>query len=136
VSAVTAATGPLPGPLRVAVWLLAGEAVLAGGLTGLLVYDAFTLEVASLTDALAVAGFAALVAATLGGLALALARRKPRARAPAIVLQLFGVVVAYFLTTAGLVWLTLPVGALALLVITLLLTPSTHAALTAGESGQ
>jgi hypothetical protein len=130
VSAVTAATDPLPTPLRVVVWLLAGEAALVAGLTGLLVYEGFTAEVASLTDALAVAGFAAVMAAALGGLAYALAKRKPRARAPAIVLQLFGVVVAYFLTAAGLVWLTLPVGALALLVITLLLTPATNAALT------
>lgn len=126
---MTADARPLPIPLRVAVWLLAGEALLVTALVGFLVYEAFTVEVASLTDALAVAGFAALVAAALGGLAYGLAHRKPRARAPAIVLQLFGVVVAYFLTAAGLVWLTLPVAALALAVITLLLTPSTNTAL-------
>jgi drug/metabolite transporter (DMT)-like permease len=109
--------------------MLAGEAVVVAGGTGLLVYEGFTAEVTSLVDALALAGFTALIAAVLAWLAFALSRRKPRARAPAIVLQLFGVVVAYFLVTAGLGWFSLPVAAAALSVITLLLTPATSAAL-------
>lgn len=128
-SAVTAAAGPLPAPLRWAVRLLVAEAVVGASVTGLLVYEGVTAEVASLADALAFAGFTALIAAALAGLAFALSRRQPRARAPAIVLQLFGVVVAYFLVTAGLGWFSLPVAAAALSVITLLLAPATSAAL-------
>jgi hypothetical protein len=125
----TAATRP-PSTLRWVVRLLGGETVTAALVAAWLAYGGFTAEVASLVDALAVAGFAAVLAAALGGLSFALSRRKPRARAPAIVLQLLGVVVAYFLTTVGLAWLSVPVAAVALLVVTLLLTPSTTAALT------
>jgi hypothetical protein len=105
------------------------ETVAVAAVALLLMYEGLTAETADPMDALAVVVFVAMMAAALGGLAFALARRKPRARAPALVLQLLGVVVAYFLTTAGLLWWSVPVAGVALTVITLLLTPSTTAAL-------
>lgn len=129
VSPVTPADTALPTTLRWAVRLLVAESAVVASVALLLVYEALTAETADLVDALAVVVFAVMMAAALGGLAFALARRKPRARAPALVLQLLGVVVAYFLTTAGLLWWSVPVALVALAVITLLLTPSTSAAL-------
>lgn len=130
VSRVSAADLPFPAPLRWAVRLLALESAAVAVVAVLLAYEAVTAEAADPVGALAVVVFALLMAGALAGLALALTRRKPRARAPAIVLQLLTVVVAYYLTVAGLLWLSLPVAALALLVITLLLAPTTSAALT------
>jgi hypothetical protein len=130
VSAVTTGDRALPTPLRWAVRLLAIEALVVGAVAGWLAYEGLTAESSDPLDALAVVVFVALMAAALGGLALALARRKPRARAPALVLQLLTVVVSYFLLTAGLFWWSIPVAVTALVVITLLLTPATTTALT------
>lgn len=91
----------LPGPLRTAVWLLAAEAVATAGLAGLLGYQAVAGTPADVGAALSLAGFTAMVAAGLVGLAVALARRKARARAPAIVLQLLAVMLAIVLVTGG-----------------------------------
>jgi hypothetical protein len=126
-----AVTAPdrLPGALRWAARLLAAEALTVAGLVIYLGFETATAGAADLTDAVALIGFAILLAAAAAGLAVALARRKPRARAPAIVLQLLGVVVAYYLATTTVAWLAAPVVAVALLVITLLLVPSTTAAL-------
>ncbi len=129
VSRVTPADTALPAPLRWAVRLILVESVVVAGVALLLIYEGLTAETADPMDALAVVVFVAMMAAALGGLAFALARRKPRARAPALVLQLLGVVVAYFLITAGLPGWSVPVAVVALTVITLLLTPSTSAAL-------
>jgi len=123
----------LPSPLRWAVWLLVVEGIGAGLAAVFLAYQGFADEAANLADALAVAGFAVVVGAVLGGLAVALARRKPRARAPAIVLQLLAVMFAYALVTGGAGWLGLPVGLLGIGVATLLLTPGTTGALTGGR---
>lgn len=123
----------LPSPLRWAVWLLVVEAVGAGLAAVFLAYQGFADEAADLGDALAVAGFALVVAALLGGLALALSRRKPRARAPAIVLQLLAVMSALATLTGGGAWLGLPVGVLGVAVATLLLSPGTTGALTGGR---
>lgn len=120
----------LPGPLRWAVWLLAGEATIAAALMVFLGYQGLVTEQTGLADVLALAGFVALIAAALAGLAAALARRKARARAPAIVLQLLAVMLAYALATSGLVWLGVPCALLGILVATLLLAPSSNGALT------
>lgn len=128
VSRVSADTA-LPAPLRWAVRLLVVESAAVTAVALLLAYQGLTAEAADPLGALAVVVFALLMAAALAGLGLALARRKPRARAPALVLQLLAVVVAYFLTAAGLLWLSVPVALIALVVITLLLTPATTAVL-------
>lgn len=119
----------LPAPLRWAVWLLAVEAAGGGVLAAILLYQGFAAEPTDRGNALALAGFAAVLAAVLAGLALALSRRKPRARAPAIVLQLLAVMLAYLLVTEGLVGVGLPIAVLGIVVVTLLLAPSTNALL-------
>jgi hypothetical protein len=119
----------LTGPLRWAVWLLFVEAV-GGGLVGLLLlYQGIAGEAADQGNAFALAGFVAVVAAILAGLGLALARRKPRARAPAIVLQLLSVMIGLALLTSGGGLVGIPIAVLGVVVATLLLTPSTHTAL-------
>jgi hypothetical protein len=123
----------LPRSLRWAVWLLLVEAVGAGLVAAFLAYQGFADEAANLGDALAVAGFALALGAVLAGLALALSRRKPRARAPAIVLQLLAVMFALSLLTSGGGWLGLPIGLLGGVVATLLLAPGTTGALTGGR---
>jgi hypothetical protein len=123
----------LPRSLRWAVWLLLVEAVGAGLVAVFLAYQGFADEAANLGDALAVAGFALVLGAVLAGLALALSRRKPRARAPAIVLQLLAVMFALAVLTSGVGWLGLPIGVLGIAVATLLLAPTTTEALTAGR---
>jgi len=119
----------LPGPLRWAVGLLAAEAVGVAAVAGLLTYQGFAGEPADLGAALSLAGFTAVTAAALAGLAVALGRRKPRARAPAIVLQLLTVMVALVLATGGAPGLGLPLAGLGVAVVTLLLAPSTGEAL-------
>lgn len=116
----------LPGPLRWAVWLLTAEAVVATAVAGFLGYQGLAAEPASLVDALALAGYVALLAAGLAGVAVALARRKPRARAPAIVLQLLLLMFAYVLATGGSAPLGVPLAVLCIAIVTLLLTPSTN----------
>lgn len=124
-----------PASLRWAVWLLTVEAVMVGVVTVGLIYEVIAGEPRSLADALAVAGFVALVAACLAGLALALARRKPRARAPAIVLQLLLVMFGYVLSVTGLAVVGLPLGLLGLVTGTLLLAPSTGQGLSGPPAG-
>lgn len=119
----------LPGPLRGAVWLLGAEALAAAAVAGLLVYQAVTGEPADVGAALSLAGFTVVVAAGLAGLAVALARRKARARAPAIVLQLMAVMLAVVMITGGATGFGLPIGVLGVAVATLLLAPSTSTAL-------
>jgi hypothetical protein len=129
VSGVTSTSTGLPDPLRWAVWLLIVEAV-AGGLVGIvLLYQGIAGDAADRGNAFALAGFVGVIAAALAGLAFALARRKPRARAPAIVLQLLAVMIGIALLTSGAALVGLPIGLLGVVVATFLLTPSTHAAL-------
>ena len=122
-------TGPLPRPLRWAARLLAAEAVVVAVVVAVLAYLWLGEAGADPTGTVGVIVYAAVMVAALAGVAAALARCKPRARAPAIVLQLLGVVVAYYLATSGLLWVSFLVAAVALLVITLLLVPATTAAL-------
>lgn len=129
VAPVSPTSSELPRTLRWAVWLLAFEAVAMGGVVVFLIYKDLTGEAAGLGAALAVTGFAAVIGATLAGLAVALSRGKARARAPAIVLQLLAVMFAYLLITAGLFWLGIPVAVLGVAVTTLLVAPPTTAVL-------
>lgn len=131
-SSVTSTAGP-PATLRWAVALLVVEAVTVALLAVFLVYQGIADEAASLGTALSVAGFTLVVAAVLAGLAFALWHRKPRARAPAIVLQLLAVMYALTTLTGGAVWPGLPAGVIGIVVATLLLTPATTGALTGGR---
>jgi hypothetical protein len=92
----------LPLPLRVAVTVLAVQAVALGGLALFLVYSDITGAASQLSIALGVTVFTALYAALLGLVARALASRKGGARGPAIALQLLLMAPAYFMITGGL----------------------------------
>jgi hypothetical protein len=133
-SSPPAALSPLPGPLRWAGWLLIAEAAATVVVTLLLAYQTVTGEPADRGEAFAVVGVTAFVAAALGGLAVALWRRAPRARAPAIVLQLTGVMAGVVLLTSGQPWVGTPLVLAGIAVVTLLLAPSTATALGSGGS--
>lgn len=109
--------------------LLDAEAVALGLLTAFLVYQDLTAAAADVVSALLVTGFAAATAVVLWALAAALGRRRPGARAPAIVLQLMLVPVGYFMIQAGLAWLGIPLIVLGLLVCGLLVSSPTTRAL-------
>lgn len=120
----------LPTSLRWATRLLLAEAAAVVVVVAYLAYAFLSAAGADLVGTLGVIGYAAMMTVGLAVVAMALTRRKPRARAPALVLQLLGVVVAYYLATAGMWWLSLVVAVIALVVITLLLVPATTTALT------
>lgn len=123
----------LPGTLRWAVWLLRAEAVALGVLVvaflGLIIFsrsaESEDSQVTDLTAAILVSAFAAAAAVALWLLGTALANRRVRARAPAIVLQLMLLPIGYYMTTGGLGWLGIPLIALGLLVAGLLVSPPT-----------
>jgi hypothetical protein len=125
----TGSVTALPGPLRLAVWLLAAEALAAAGLAGLLTYQAAAGSPTDPGAAFSLAGFTVVGGAALAGLAAALHRRKARARAPAIVLQLLAVMLAVLLATGGAPVFGAPIALLGVAVVTLLLAPSTTATL-------
>lgn len=120
---------PIPGPLRWAGWLLLVEAAAVAVVTVILAYQAVSGAAADRGEAFAVAGFTMFFTAVLGGLAVALWRRAPRARAPAIVLQLTAVMVGVVLITSGQPWGGAPLVLVGIAVATLLLAPSTTTAL-------
>ncbi|MDW5330340.1 hypothetical protein [Plantactinospora sp. KLBMP9567] len=120
---------PAPGALRWAVWLLRAEGVGLALLTLFLVYELFAATATDLLSALLVTLFAAGGAVLLWVIGTALDRRRPAARAPAIVLQLMLLPVGYFMILGGLAWLGGPLIALGLLVVGLLISTATNRAL-------
>jgi len=105
------------------------EAVGVAAIAVYLGYEDLTAEATSLRDALVLTGFAILVAAALGWLAVALYRRQSWARSPAIVLQLLFLPTAYYMISGGLAWLGVPIAVLGVVVITLLVGAATRDAL-------
>jgi hypothetical protein len=119
----------LPLPLRVAVTVLAVQAVALGGLALFLVYSDIAGDPSKVSIAIGVTAFTALYAALLGLIARSLARRKAGARGPAIALQLLLLAPAYFMITGGLPvpgWILLIAG---VAVVGCLMTPATAHAL-------
>lgn len=121
--------GPIPAALRWAVRLLLGEAAVLALIAGYLLYEDFTAEATDVRQALAVTGYALLMAALLALVAVNLARRRAWPRGLAIALQLMLVAIAYYMVRGGLAWLGLPVGALGLTVAGLLVSAATREAL-------
>lgn len=119
----------VPALLRWAVRLLWLEVAVVAAVVLFLLYQDLVGNPTRLADALAVTAFVALTGAALAGLAVALSRRKARARAPAIVLQLIAVMTGYLLITNGHPWLGVPVGVLGVVVTSLLVAPATSAAM-------
>jgi hypothetical protein len=120
---------PAPTALRAAIGLLFAQATVVALIVVFLVYKDVTADVVSWRDAIIVTGFAALIAALLGGLALALTRRRAWARGPAVVLELMLLPIGWFMISAGIAWLGVPVFALGLLGAGLLVAPATREAL-------
>jgi hypothetical protein len=131
-SSATSDPAMVPGPLRWAVWLLRAEAVGLGLLVAFLIYADLTATASDLVNALFVTAFAAGGALVLWFLAAALGRRRPGARAPAIVLQLMLLPIGYYMIQGGLGWLGIPLIALGVLVTGLLVSPPTARALGVG----
>lgn len=120
---------PIPATLRWAVWLLLGEAAAVALIAGYLLYEDLTAAAADTGQALAVTGYALVIAALLAVAGVNLARRRAWPRGLAIALQLMLVAIAYYMVRGGLAWLGLPVAALGLTVAGLLLTTATRQAL-------
>lgn len=130
--AVRGVTGPTPATLRWAVRLLLLEAAAVAVIAGLLLYEDLTAAAADIGAALAVTGYAAVMAGALALLAVNLGRRRAWPRGPAIALQLLLLLMSYTMVTGGLAWLGVPAGALGLTVAGLLIAPATREALGIG----
>jgi hypothetical protein len=126
---VTDPSARVPAPLRWAIGLLAGEAVVVTVVVGFLLYEVATATAFSTRDALIVIVFAALMAAVLWLFGWALLRRHAWARGPAVVLQLMLLPLGYFMITGGMAWLGVPVLVLGLVGAGLLVAPATREAL-------
>lgn len=122
----------LPPPLAWAVRLLSAEAVAVGAVAAYLAYEDVTGTATDVRAAVFLTLYAVGMAAALGGLAYALSRRRPWARGPVVALQLILLPIAYYLATGGLPWLGIPVAVVGLVVIGLLVTPSSTKALGVG----
>lgn len=120
---------PVPAALRWAVWLLLGEAAAVALIAGYLLYEDLTATAANTGQALALTGYAAIMAALLALVGVNLGRRRAWPRGLAIALQVMLVAIAYYMVRGGLGWLGLPIGALGLTVTGLLLTAATREAL-------
>lgn len=128
-------TSPDGPPARRPATLLAAATLVALQALGLAVAAAFYLVevvVASADDvvrALVTAALAALAAAGLAVVVRALLRARPWARSPALVTNLILLPVAWGLLQGGRWYVGVPLGAMAVLVVVLLFTPATGAAL-------
>jgi len=117
-----------PTTLVWAVRLLFAEAVALVVLAAWLLVLVFTADTTSLAVAVALTGFAALGAVAVFFVARALARRSPRSRGPAVVVQLFVIASGGFVLQTGTAW----IGALLLafgvgVALLCLLPPTTRA---------
>lgn len=122
-----------PVPLRVAVLMLWIEAVLAAGLAAFIALEVFTAQQINAVAAV-------LLAVSVGGLAIlllclgfSLTRRRAWSRAVAIVTQLMGLPVAFFMVAGGsgftLIIAGVMLGIVCLGCAALLLAPSSRFAL-------
>jgi hypothetical protein len=80
---------PTPVTLRIAVWLLAGEAAALGALSVLLLVSDVSGGAASQSGAIGVIGYVLVFAFIFGLLSWALRGKRAWARGPAIVLHMF-----------------------------------------------
>jgi hypothetical protein len=120
---------PVPTSLRLSVWLLAVQAAALGLVALYLLYDALVGAAQTVQSAVAVISYVALAAAALGGLAYALHRRRGWARGPAIVLEMFGILLGYTFVRYGSLVVGVPALLSALGGTVALLAPSTRLAL-------
>jgi hypothetical protein len=119
----------MPGTLRWAVVIVGAEAVGLGALLIFLLYEDATAKASSVSGAVVVTVYTALMAALLGLLAWGLSRRRAWARGPAIVLQILALPIGYSMATSGLGWLGVLLIVLGLSGAAALLARPTRAAL-------
>jgi hypothetical protein len=119
----------LPVSLRLAVGLLAAQAIAVTAITSFLVYAEITAPAADTGLGWAVVGFAGFGAVLLGLLAWGVARLKRWARDVAVAAQLILLAPAYYMIQSELAWLGVIVGTIALAIITLSVLPATNRAL-------
>ena len=119
--------------LRWAVRLLTLETAALVALLAFLVYVDLTAPAQSLTQALGLTLYIAVLAALLGLVTWSLWRRRRWARGPAVVLNLLLVPIGYTMAGTGLAWLGIPVMVVGIFGAGLLVAPSTRAALHAAE---
>jgi hypothetical protein len=115
-----------------AVWLLAIEALVVAGTAGWAGFAAVTARSVSAASAWGTAGFAVVMAAVLGGLAVALWRLRSWARGPAIVTEMLMVPMGYYMLTGGSLWWGVPMMIVGVVGAGALLAPSTRADLGLG----
>jgi hypothetical protein len=126
----------VPGVVRAACIILLLEALALTGVAAFLVYDTAAGSPHSVAGALLGAALALVGTLVLVLGAKALARLRPAARTPVVVLQLLALPVSYSLAfQAGFVAVGGPVLVAALAVIYLLFTPPARAALDRDMSG-
>jgi peptidoglycan/LPS O-acetylase OafA/YrhL len=128
-SASSVSPPALPLPLRVAVAVLAVQAVALGALALFVIYSDLTGDDSQVSIAVGVTAFVLGYGLALGVIARKLAARRGGARGPAVALQLLLLAPAYFMITGG-----LPVPGVILLVavvtvVAALMTPSAARAL-------
>ncbi len=126
---ILGAMSTLPISLRLAVGLLALQAVAVAAITVFLVYAELTAPPGDQGLGWAVVGFAAFGAVLLGLLTWGVARLKRFARDLAVATQLILLAPAYYMLQSELPWLGVIVGGLALAIITLAVLPATNKAL-------
>jgi hypothetical protein len=126
---VTPPDAPSPASLAWAVRLLYAEFAALAVLTAYLIVLDLTAEARSIAVAISLTVLAALGAGAVFLIARALARRSPRARGPAIVVQLFTIATGGFLLQTGPAWAGGVVIVLGVGVAVLCLLPPTTAAL-------
>lgn len=119
----------LPTSLRVAVVILALEALALTAVAVYLGYEAVTGEPVSLRGALMVITYTALMAVVAGALCRALARRRSGARGPAVVLQILLVPLGGYLLSGGWYWTGVPTTLAGLCGVAALLARGTREAL-------
>lgn len=119
----------LPVSVRLAVGLLAVQAVAVTAITVFLVYAEATAPSGDKGLGWAVAGFAAFGAALLALLTWGVARLKRFARDLAVATQLILLAPAYYMIKSELPWLGVIVGGLAIAIVALSVLPATNKAL-------
>jgi hypothetical protein len=115
--------------LRLAVVLLAVEAVGVAAVAGFLLYENLTATAVFRSGAWAMTVAVALAAVGVALLTGALFRRRSWARNPAIFLELMLLPIGYYMVKGGLAWQGVLVLALGLAGAGLLVTPATRDAL-------
>jgi hypothetical protein len=118
-----------PVTLKWAVWLLALETVAVAAATGYLLYENLAGAAQNRGLATFMTWYTGAYAVGFGLATWGLVRRSRWARTPALVLNLFGLPIGYYMIEAGLWWLGLLVIGYSLLVAWLLVAAPTREAL-------